>query len=132
MNHPIKTSRRQFLKQSAAAGGGLTLGFYLPSSIAATGAGGNAIADGVPGAEVNAWVVIRPDNTVIIRYARSEMGQGSSTAAPMIVAEELECDWKQVRMEYASPNEHVRRKRVWGSMNTAGSFTIRTSQDYLR
>ena len=110
----------------------MTLGFYLPSSIAATDAGGNAIADGIPGAEVNAWVVIRPDNTVIIRYARSEMGQGSSTAAPMIVAEELECDWKQVRMEYASPNEHVRRKRVWGSRNTAGSFTIRTSQDYLR
>ncbi len=131
MNHAIKTSRRQFLKRSAAAGG-LTLGFYLPAGAATPGKAASAAADAPLGTEVNAWVVVRPDNIVVIRYARSEMGQGSSTAAPMIVAEELDCDWKQVRMEYVSPNEHVRRKRIWGSMNTAGSFTIRTSQDYLR
>ena len=131
MNDQIKTSRRQFLKQTAAVGGGLTLSFYLPAfGQTATAAPAAAIAPASP--EVNAWVVVRPDNTIIIRYARSEMGQGSSTAAPMMVAEELECDWKQVRMEYISPNEQVRRKRVWGSMQTSGSVTIRTSQEYLR
>ena len=127
MNDTIGTSRRRFLKQSAAVGGGLTLGFHLPEATAA-----GATAAPAAGSEVNAWVVVRPDDTIVIRYARSEMGQGSSTAAPMMVAEELECDWKQVRMEFASPNEHIRRKRVWGNMISAGSFTIRTSQDYLR
>ena len=77
-------------------------------------------------------MVVRPDETVIIRYARSEMGQGSMTSAPMLVAEELDCDWKKVRVEYASPNEHIRRKRVWGDMASVGSRTIRTSQEYLR
>ena len=132
MNNQIKTSRRQFLKQSAAVGGGLTLGFYLPGGIAATPSGAGAAAGALPGTEVNAWVVVRPDNTIVIRYARSEMGQGSSTSAPMMVAEELECDWKQVRMEYASANEQIRRERVWGGMNTYGSLTIRSSQEYLR
>ena len=131
MNNQIKTSRRQFLKQSAAVGGGLTLGFYLPA-FGQTSTAASAAATAPTSPEVNAWVVVRPDNTVVIRYARSEMGQGSSTAAPMMVAEELDCDWKQVRMEYISPNEQVRRKRVWGSMQTSGSYTIRTSQDYLR
>ena len=138
MSTPISTSRRRFLKQSAALGGGLTLGFYLPTAPAATPSAKSPgpligpVDEAVPGPEVNAWVVVRPDNTVVIRYARSELGQGSSTAAPMIVAEELECDWKQVRMEYISPNEQVRRKRVWGSMMTSGSQTIRGSQEYLR
>ena len=136
MNTLTKTSRRQFLKQSAAISGGLTLGFYLPgasvAAAAATSASAGAAAGALPGTEVNAWVVVRPDNIVVIRYARSEMGQGSSTAAPMMVAEELECDWKQVRMEYVSVNEHIRRQRVWGSMLTAGSRTIRESQEYLR
>ena len=131
MNNQIKTSRRQFLKQSAAVGGGLTLSFYLPAfGQASTAASAAATAPTSP--EVNAWVVVRPDNTIIIRYARSEMGQGSSTAAPMMVAEELECDWKQVRMEYASANEQIRRERVWGGMFTYGSQSIRSSQDYLR
>ena len=124
MSTPIRPSRRRFLKQSAAVGGGLTLGFYLPAAKAAT--------ESAKPAEINAWVVVRPDNTVVIRYARSEMGQGSSTAAPMMVAEELECDWKQVRMEYISPNESLRRKKVWGSMQTSGSQTIRLSHEYLR
>jgi isoquinoline 1-oxidoreductase beta subunit len=122
MNQQINIPRRRFLRQSAAIGGGLTLGFYLPVAGAAATAA----------SEVNAWVLVRPDNTIVIRYARSEMGQGSSTAAPMMVAEELECDWQQVRVEYASANEHFRRQRVWGNLMTIGSSTIRTSQEYLR
>jgi isoquinoline 1-oxidoreductase beta subunit len=126
MHMPTNASRRDFLKDGAIATAGLVVGFHLPVAGAQTG------APGIAGVEVNAWVVIRPDNVVIIRYARSEMGQGSLTSAPMLVAEELECDWKQVKVEYASVNEHVRRNRVWGSMAAVGSQTIRFSQEYLR
>ncbi len=122
MNRQLNSSRRQFLKTSATLGGGLTLGLRIPEGIAAQG----------DAAEVDAWVVIRPDDTVIIRYARAEMGQGSMTSAPMLVAEELGCDWKKVRIEYVSANENVKRKRVWGDMASVGSRTIRFSQQYLR
>jgi isoquinoline 1-oxidoreductase beta subunit len=122
MTNTFAPSRRKFLKQSAAIGGGLTVGFCVPE----------ALAQDAAGAEINAWVVIRPDDTVIIRYARSEMGQGSMTSAPMLVAEELACDWKKVRIEYASANSNVKRKRAWGDMAAVGSRTIRQSQEYLR
>jgi isoquinoline 1-oxidoreductase beta subunit len=118
----MRTSRREFLKQSAAIGGGLTVGFGPLG----------AFAQKSDGAEVTAWVVIRPDDAIIIRYARAEMGQGSMTSAPMLVAEELECDWKRVKIEYASANANVKRKRVWGDMASVGSRTIRFSQEYLR
>src|SRR5438270_5790987 len=113
------TTRREFLKVSAA--GGLAFGFHLPAANAQNVA-----------PEVNAWIVVRPDDTVIIRYARSEMGQGSMTSAAQLVAEELECDWSKVRVEYADTNAQVRRKRVWGDMAAVGSRTIRQSQEYLR
>ncbi|HMG58767.1 MAG TPA: molybdopterin cofactor-binding domain-containing protein, partial [Burkholderiales bacterium] len=116
-------SRRKFLKQSAAIGGGLSVGFNFPGALAQK-------ADGA--VEINAWVVIRPDDAIIIRYARSEMGQGSMTSAPMLVAEELECDWRRVKIEYASANASVKRKRAWGDMAAVGSRTIRNSQEYLR
>jgi isoquinoline 1-oxidoreductase beta subunit len=116
-------SRREFLKQSAAIGGGLTIG------CGPLGVFAQKPADGV---EINAWVVVRPDDAIIIRYARSEMGQGSMTSAPMLVAEELECDWKRVKIEYASANASVKRKRAWGDMASVGSRTIRFSQEYLR
>ena len=119
----FEPARRRFLKQSAAIGGGLSVGFNIPGALAQK-----------PGAavEINVWVVIRPDDAIIIRYARSEMGQGSMTSAPMLVAEELECDWRRVKIEYASANANVRRKRVWGDMAAVGSRTIRNSQEYLR
>src|SRR5256885_3773144 len=119
----FEPSRRNFLKQSAAIGGGLSVGFNIPGALAQK-----------PGAavEINAWVLIRPDDAIIIRYARSEMGQGSMTSAPMLVAEELECDWRRVKIEYASANANVKRKRAWGDMASVGSRTIRNSQEYLR
>ena len=82
--------------------------------------------------EVTHWIVIEPDYTVIIRIARSEMGQGSFTGLPMLVAEELECDWSKVKPEYADVNEHVRRNRIFGPMTTGGSRAIRDSQEILR
>ena len=87
-------------------------------------------ADGSP--EVNAWVVIRPDDTVVIRIARSEMGQGTLTGLAQLVAEELECDWSKVTTEYPTPGQSVARKRAWGDFSTGGSRGIRTSQDYVR
>jgi len=84
------------------------------------------------GPELTAWIRDRRRHSVLIRVARSEMGQGSSTGLPMLVAEELECDWTKVRTEFVSTAEHVRRNRVWGSMATGGSRSIRDSQEYLR
>ena len=119
-------NRRSFVIGAAAVGSGLALGFDLPF-------GGPAVvraADGSP--EVNAWVVIRPDDTVVIRVARSEMGQGSLTGLAQLVAEELECDWSKVTTEYPTPGQSVARKRVWGDFSTGGSRGIRSSQDYVR
>src|SRR4029079_10979753 len=87
---------------------------------------------GERGHEINAWIVIRPDDTVIIRVARSEMGQGVMTALPMLVAEELECDWSKVASEYAPPSENLRRDRVWGDMSTNASRSVSASQKILR
>jgi isoquinoline 1-oxidoreductase beta subunit len=123
----IAPARRQFLRVSAAVGGGLALGFWFPWREA-----GAAAADPQAATEVNAWVVIHPDDRVVVRIARSEMGQGTYTALAQLVAEELDCDWSKVSSEFASPNEHVRRKRIWGSMSTGGSQGVRSSQDYVR
>jgi isoquinoline 1-oxidoreductase subunit beta len=122
-----KLSRRTFVIGSAAAGGGLALGFNLPSGFgeaAAQGAGG--------GTEVNIWVAIKPDDTCVIRIARSEMGQGTITGLAQLVAEELECDWSKVTTEQITPGTNLARKRAWGEMGTGGSRGIRTSQDYVR
>ncbi|MEH2492236.1 xanthine dehydrogenase family protein molybdopterin-binding subunit [Bradyrhizobium sp. AZCC 2230] len=121
-----KMNRRAFVIGTAAVGTGLAIGLDLPF-------GGPAVvraADGSP--EVNAWVVIRPDDTVVIRIARSEMGQGSLTGLAQLVAEELECDWSKVTTEYPTPGQSVARKRVWGDFSTGGSRGIRGSQDYVR
>ncbi len=120
----IALSRREFLKVSSAVGGGFALQFRFPLVSAATGADSAT--------EVNAWIVIHPDNRVVIRIARSEMGQGTYTALAQLVAEELDCDWSKVSAEFASPNEHIRRNRIWGSMSTGGSQGVRASQDYVR
>src|SRR3954454_8162816 len=67
--------------------------------------------------EINAWIVINPDDSVIIRYGRAEMGQGSFTALPQILTEELECDWNFVKPEYASPNRKLKENKVYGSLS---------------
>src|SRR5215468_9721236 len=126
MNYMPKINRRGFVVGAAAAGGGLALGFDLPF-------GGPQViraADGSP--EINAWVVIRPDDAVVVRIARSEMGQGTLTGLAQLVAEELECDWSKVTWEYPTPGQNVARKRVWGDMSTGGSRGIRMSHEYVR
>ena len=121
-----KIDRRSFVIGTAAAGAGLALGFDLPF-----GADDVVRADdGSP--EVDAWVVIRPDDTVVIRIARSEMGQGTLTGLAQLVAEELDCDWSKVTTEFPTPGQNVARKRVWGDFSTGGSRGIRESNEYVR
>jgi isoquinoline 1-oxidoreductase beta subunit len=117
-------TRRQFIAGSAAVGSGLALGIPLLVSTDL------AAAEAVP--EIGAWVVIRPDDTVVIRVVRSEMGQGTLTGLAQLVAEELECDWSKITTEYPTPGESLRRKRVWGSYSTGGSRGIRESNEYVR
>jgi len=122
-----KISRRKFLVVSAAAGGGMALGFNLPFGIGTAAAQSAAEA-----AEVNIWVVVKPDDTCLIRIARAEMGQGTLTGLAQLVAEELECDWKKVATEQITAGQNLSRKRAWGDMSTAGSRGIRMSHDYVR
>ncbi len=117
----VTVSRRDFLG-SAAAAGSLVVGFSVPTTASAQAA--------TP--EVNAWVVVQPDDRVIIRIARSEMGQGTLTGLAQLVAEELECDWAKVTTEYPTPGQNLARKRIWGNFSTGGSRGIRESQEYVR
>ncbi len=121
----VKASRRSFLVGSAAAAGGLALGFHVPLAQ-------KARASTATAPEVNAWVLIKPDETVVIRIARSEMGQGTLTGLAQLVAEELECDWAKVTWEYPTPGQNVARNRVWRNFLTGGSRGIRESQEYVR
>ncbi|CAN7159525.1 molybdopterin cofactor-binding domain-containing protein [Bosea sp. LjRoot237] len=118
-----KLSRRSMLKGSAAAAGAFSFGFSVPFDQAhAQGA--------VP--EINAWVVVHPDDKVVIRIARSEMGQGTLTGLAQLVAEELDCDWAKVTTEYPTPGQSLARNRVWGNFSTGGSRGVRESHEYVR
>jgi isoquinoline 1-oxidoreductase subunit beta len=120
-----QVSRRKFLAGSTAATAGLSLGFHVPLA-------GNAAAQGAMAPEVNAWVVIRPDDTIVVRIARSEMGQGTLTGLAQLVVEELEGDWSKVTTEYPTPGQNLARNRVWQSYSTGGSRGIRESNEYVR
>src|SRR3979411_2183157 len=126
MRYRAQIDRRAFIVSAAAASGGLALGLEIPF-------GGVGVATAQAASpEVNAWVVIQPDDTVVIRIARSEMGQGTLTGLAQLVAEELDCDWSKVTTEYPTPGQNVARKRVWGDFSTGGSRGIRTSHEYVR
>ncbi len=118
-------ARRDFMVKSAAASGGLILGVTL-SGCATTG------ESNLPATEINSWVLVRPNDEVVVRIARSEMGQGTLTGLAQLVAEELDCDWNKVRTEHVLPGQNLANKRVWGDMSTGGSRGIRTSHDYVR
>jgi isoquinoline 1-oxidoreductase beta subunit len=120
----IQTSlgRRGFIASATAVAGGFSLGFSFPW----------ASAQAAEVQELNAWVVIHPDDKVVVRIARSEMGQGTLTGLAQLVAEELECDWSKVTTEYPTPGENVKRNRVWKNYSTGGSRGIRESNQYVR
>ncbi|WP_232478557.1 xanthine dehydrogenase family protein molybdopterin-binding subunit [Roseomonas rosulenta] len=119
----IRPSRRAVL----AGAGAFVLGFH----IAPKGALAQAAAPAAT-PEINAWVVIHPDDRVVLRMARSEMGQGTRTGLCQMIAEELHCDWAKIETEYVTPGQSLARNRAWGNFLTAGSQGIRQSQDYVR
>ena len=121
----VEVSRRRFIVGTSAGAAGFSLTIALPGLV-----GEEAHAAGHD--EVNVWVAIAPDDTVTIRIARSEMGQGTLTGLAQMVAEELECDWDKVTTEYPTPGQNVARGRAWGSFSTGGSRGIRDSQEYVR
>jgi isoquinoline 1-oxidoreductase subunit beta len=132
MDHTI--TRRQFMITTSVVGGAFVLGFILPAR--QTEAAAIAEQPWTPpttgGSEINAWLVIGNDDSVTIRVAQSEMGEGVFTSMPMLVAEELECDWAKVRAEYASANRSLRENRVYQRMATGGSRAVRGSREYLQ
>ena len=115
-------SRRSFIGVTATTG--LVVAFHIPLA-------GSVLAQ-ERASEVNAWVVVNPDDTVVIRIARSEMGQGTLTGLAQLVAEELDCNWAKVTTQYPTPGQSLARNRVWGNFGTGGSQGIRQSQDYVR
>lgn len=121
----LPLSRRCFLKASTTALGAFALGF-LPA------VPGEARSAAELPRELNHWIVIHPDNQVVIRISRSEMGQGSLTGLAQLLAEELECDWDKIRTEYVSPTENLVRGEIWGDFQTGGSGSIRELQEPLR
>ena len=124
---PVTTlNRRDLIVNASKISAGLTIGFVIPQI-----AGSATAADAAP-EEINAWVKILPNDTVVIRIARSEMGQGSLTGLAQLVAEELDCDWLKVTTEYPTPGQSAARGRPWGEFMTGGSRGIRASQEYIR
>jgi isoquinoline 1-oxidoreductase beta subunit len=124
----MSATRRRFLVTATTATGGLVLAFHLPAAAKPKPYEPYA----TKGTEVNAWLVIEPDDTVIVRVAQSEMGEGVFTSMPMIVAEELEADWSKVKAEYADVNRHVRESQVYRRFGTGGSSAVRASRPYLQ
>jgi isoquinoline 1-oxidoreductase beta subunit len=131
-------SRRAAVIAMLSAGGGLALG--IPLNAEAASATGQPKPMGpqlqspeaAPQNELSAWVVIDPDDSVTLRIPHNEMGQGTSTALAMILAEELQCDWSKVKCEYASATRNAREKNVYGSMTTVGSQGVRSSWKTLQ
>jgi len=123
----VSNPRRNFLKLAGAASTTLLFGFHLPAQGQARLRGATEHAT-----DINAWIRITPDNKVICEVAHAEMGQGTSTALPMMLAEELECNWSDVRMEFASVQEHLSRNKIFGSFATGGSRGTRSSQEMMR
>ena len=134
MTTTTNTSRRHFVIGSSAIATGLAIGFDLSFMSAANAAVGTGTTAMTPLAtpEIGVWVVVKPNDDVVVRIVRSEMGQGTITGLAQMVAEELQCDWKKVSYDYPSPGENLKRNKVWGSYSTGGSRGIRTSEQYVR
>jgi isoquinoline 1-oxidoreductase beta subunit len=127
-------SRRHFILTAASAAGGLLVGIGAAPEDARAATISNQPWNDNDYArhEIDSWIAIDPDDSILIRYQRSEMGQGSMTALPMIIAEELQCDWSKVRIEYAPSTRSVRENRVYGDMFSHGSMSVRQSQKKMQ
>jgi isoquinoline 1-oxidoreductase beta subunit len=130
----IMLSRRSMIQAGLSAAGGLMIAAFAPEFAGATTIAGEPWSPekGETPGEVNAFVVIDPDNSITLRVAKSEMGQGVLTSMAMIVAEELECDFAKVKVEYASANRNLTDRNVYQSMGTGGSSSVRRSRAFLQ
>ena len=126
----VPVTRRHFLKVSAAAGGGLLIGFHIPEALAAS-VQPRPWTTPPQGAEINAWLAIDAEGNVTIRVPHTEMGQGALTAVSMMIAEELDVDWTRVRAVFADPNRHLRNGNEYKSMNTSGSAVVRRQHPHI-
>ncbi len=127
------SSRRAFIVAALSAAGGLAIGVSIPGfAAAATKPGSMPEATPAGASEVNAWILIESDDSVTVRVAKSEMGQGIMTSLAMIVAEELQCDWTKVKVEYADANRNFRENSVYKTMSTGGSSGVRSSRPYMQ
>ena len=127
-------SRRHFIVTGLTAAGGLAIGFAHPGLAEALALNAPInpqpwAADAADAKEFNAWLVIEPDDTTIIRYGRAEMGQGTFTALTMCVAEELQCDWSKVRSEFASAHRNITENNVYGDQSSNGSHSVRLGRE---
>src|SRR6202034_3461684 len=131
---PSTVNRRDFILTGVSVAGGLMIGIgAAPATADAAAISTQPWNDSEYAPhEIDAWIAIDPDDSVLVRYQRSEMGQGSMTALPMMITEELQCDWSKVRIEYASSNRSVREKRVYGNMYSHGSMSVRESQKMVQ
>ncbi len=120
-------NRRHFIVNSSKAAGGLALSFNFPMMAKLS-----AQTQGAAANEVTAWVVVKPDDSIVVRIARSEMGQGTLTGLAQMVVDDLDGNWAKVSTEYPTPGENLARARIWGDFGTGGSRGIRMSQDYVR
>jgi isoquinoline 1-oxidoreductase beta subunit len=127
MNAIVNFSRRDFLKTSALAGGGLILGFYLPVGARRAEAAQQATPTFTP----NAFIRVGKDDTITVIVNHSEMGQGPYTSIPMVVAEELDADWSKVRFE-AAPVDPAYNHSVYGIQMTGGSTSTWTEWERVR
>jgi isoquinoline 1-oxidoreductase beta subunit len=128
-------NRRQIIVTGSTVAGGMALGLIMPGAARADAPRLSAQywgADGPDPREVNAWVLVDPDGTVTLRCPMAEMGQGTGSGLPMLLAEELECDWSKVKVEFASVNRNIRENGVYHDMLTVGSRGIRTSWEYVQ
>jgi isoquinoline 1-oxidoreductase subunit beta len=129
------TRRHFFIITAATAAGGFAIGISAaprPARAATVVAQPWNDDHAYDAHDIDAWIAIDPDDSILIRYQRSEMGQGSMTALPMIITEELQCDWSKVRIEYASPNRNIRENKVYGDMFSHGSLSVRASQKRMQ
>ncbi|MCF8486600.1 MAG: molybdopterin-dependent oxidoreductase [Rhodobacteraceae bacterium] len=116
-------TRRDFFKVTTSAAGGLLIGFHFPV-MAEAAADSSAV-------EVNAWLTIDPNNIVSIVTPQTEMGQGAFTAVPMMVAEELDIPWENVRHVFADANRHVNNDNLYTTTSTGGSTTVSRRHPYI-
>ena len=123
----IPVSRRQFIVTSVTAAGGFAIGIGAANALPIAPQPWSP--ENPDAREMNAWLVIEPDDTIVIRYPRSEMGQGSFTALPMMIADELEADWSKVKAEFASANRNLTSDLVYGKdMSSVGSHSVKDSR----